>query len=167
MAEINNKIFFQKKTWLAVAGLLLLLLILVKFFGKKPARTKVVSDVKTEIKIQQVEKNQVPANFPFDIPMETGAAITVNYNAAAPDDRTQATRGFITQKTLGENYQLYTDYFNNNGWTIFNKLDADNFKLITARKANLTATVTMNQNSATKVNTVQISVEVAGVASPK
>jgi hypothetical protein len=59
---------------------------------------------------------------------------------------------------LEENVKIYTDYFKKNGWQLNTGIDNKDLKVVSATKDNLQAQVTINQNSATKIKTVSISV---------
>lgn len=71
-----------------------------------------------QVKIQEVAKNELPKDFPSDIPLEAGAEITLNFNTIIPTGELQATREFISAKTVTENLVLYKKILTENGWNI-------------------------------------------------
>lgn len=118
-----------------------------------PEKTKEI--VKTD-----VETNKSPEKFPTDIPIESGATITQNYNATAPDGRFQATRAFTSKKTLGENYALYKEWMNSNGWTIASSVDQPTYKMVSGTKGKQTLQASISENSSTKEVTVTLSLTI-------
>lgn len=115
-----------------------------------------------EIQPLKVEKTEVPLNqapvgFPADIPIEAGAKFLQNYNAMAENGLFQATRVFETAKTLDANFKLYGDYIANNGWTLLTSLNQETLKVLSAKKGEGNLQITINENSLTKIRTVDIS----------
>jgi len=104
-----------------------------------------------------VPKNVAPQGFPADIPIESGATITQNYNATAPNGMFQATREFQTKQSLGQNFALYSNYFASSGWKITNSLNLANVKILNAKKGNANLQITIFQNTTTKQNSISIS----------
>ena len=54
----------------------------------------------------------------MDIPLETGATVTLNYNAVNASGKFQASREFISKKTVDANFNFYLDSLKKSGWTI-------------------------------------------------
>ena len=79
-----------------------------------PAAAPVVVPVVTT----PVPQGALPQQFPSDIPLEAGAQITLNYNAINAAGNFQASREFISKKTVAENYALYQTVLKDNGWNI-------------------------------------------------
>lgn len=97
-----------------------------------------------------------PEKFPSDIPMEAGAKLTQNYNATTPTGAFQATKVFLTTKTLAENLTIYTNYFQQNGWKITASLDQPTYKMVTGAKDKQSIQVSIDENKMTKDRTVSI-----------
>lgn len=117
---------------------------------------------------KNIPTKEVPDKFPKDIPIEEGAKITQNYNATAADGRYQATRAFETSKTLDANYKIYSDYMKNNGWKIESNVNEATFKTLLGTNGDAKLQVNMNENSVTKVKTVDISLtDTSGVGAAK
>ncbi|HEX3099864.1 MAG TPA: hypothetical protein VHQ41_02735 [Patescibacteria group bacterium] len=113
--------------------------------------------IKLPVQQKDLPVNQVPEKFPTDVPIETGATITQNYNATADDGRFQATRAFETNKSLAENLTLYTNYLKAGGWTLNPVIDQDMFKLISGSKGNQQIQFAMTENNVSHKKTVTIS----------
>lgn len=151
-----------------VSGLLVFLLIIggVFWFLTKPANntsdTSAVNQAEQpEVKKQIVKKDLAPEvapeRFPANIPIENGAKITQNYNATAPDGRFQATRAFETSLTLAQNLTLYKDFLLKDGWKIETNLDMENYKMVLGTKGNAQLQVSIDNNAAIGMKTVNIS----------
>lgn len=104
----------------------------------------------------EVPLGQLPDKFPTNLPAEAGAKVTQNYTSTTPDGRFQATRTYETAKTLDENYSLYQDYFQKNGWQLQTGEDGKDIKLVSASKDGLKALVTITANQSTKVRVVDV-----------
>ena len=109
-----------------------------------------------EAVVHQVDKSKLPERFPADIPLETGAKIEQNFNATQ-GDRLQATRQFVSQKSVKENYDLYTQWLEQHGWKIAATLDQPNLKAISATKGEDSIHVSINKNSLSAEVTADIS----------
>lgn len=108
--------------------------------------------------VTQIPFSQLPPHIPADIPRETSLnLVTQNYTATTTDGRYQATRVFITLKSLDENFQIYHTYFTSRGWTITNTLNQPRLRAVAAAKGDLRLTVTVNTNSVTGQTTVDLS----------
>lgn len=139
----------------AVVVLATLLFLGIKyFFNEKEVIVPV--EEKPEVTISPVEAQNLPEKFPANFPLEKDVPINANYNAEASGSF-QSTRQFISKKTLAENYKLYTDYLKKDGWTITATLDTEDVKSIFAQKGRVSITITMNKNSMSGENTVDIS----------
>ncbi len=121
----------------------------------KPEVPAKVDPMKVEKK--DVPTNQVPDNFPLDIPIEKGAKITQNYNSTAENGLYQATRAFVTVKSLDENFKLYSDYLSQNGWKLISSLNQDNLKVLAATKGKSNLQITMSLNTANQSRTIEVS----------
>lgn len=108
----------------------------------------------------EVPVDKTPDKFPTGIPIEAGADITQNYNATATDGRFQATRAFITKKTLAENLTIYKDWMNANGWTIGSSIDQPTYKMVAGTKGKQELQASISENSATKDKTVTLSMTI-------
>lgn len=105
---------------------------------------------------QEVEPTKNPEKFPTDVPIESGARITQNYNASTTDGRFQATKEFQTNKTLAENLTIYRSYLESNGWEIRSTVDQENYKMIFGVKGNADLQVSMDYNSEQDMRKVTI-----------
>jgi hypothetical protein len=153
---------------LVVVVVLLAAFVVTKFYNKKlggPAAT----NSQPPLKVQEtaVDDNKLPQGFPSDIPLEDGAVVTQNYNATTSGSENtasfQATRVFESKKTLEQNFDLYTTFFKQHGWTIKTSFEDVSAKSITAQKGAYIVTVHIGQNTITGTVTVNIT---ASPASP-
>lgn len=103
-----------------------------------------------------VPVTKTPDSFPVNIPMEKDAKITQNYNAKAENGLYQATRVFESVKSLDENFKIYSDYINSNGWKLVSSLNQENLKALAAQKDKGNLQVTLNENSQTHIKTVSV-----------
>lgn len=137
----------------AALGLTLVIAPFMKY-NNRPAlqHRKAVADFQRV----EVDKSSLPEKFPFDIPLEKNAVITQNYNATAEDGSFQATRAFLTEKSLAENLAIYKKYFIDNDWKITATVNQTAFKKLTATRGGQTIEVSINDDAASKLNTVSI-----------
>ena len=147
-----------------LVGLLLILaaaaaltLIARQFMGPD---TNVAEQEDGQLKLnkQDVAAEQLPQQFPSNLPVEAGATITENFNATTDDGRIQATRAFTTKKTLAENLTLYTKYMKDNGWTIGLTVDESMEKMVAGSKGSQRLQVNIVEHPSTNIRTVTISV---------
>ena len=104
-----------------------------------------------------VESYKLPNGFPIDMPLEENARILQNYVVSTPDGRSQSTRSFETQKSLAENYKLYSDYMKKNNWEINVKVDQANLKVLSGSSAGLELKIDITQSSVSSPRVVTIS----------
>ncbi len=155
--------FLQSKKIIWVFAIIAIAAVLVAVIAGMMAKKKVSTSVKSEeVKVNQkeVDQTKLPDKFPSEIPLEQGAKITQNYNATGSDGRFQATRAFVTAKTLDANYKIYTDFFKNNGWQLETGVNQTEVKVINASKDKLHAQVTLNYNVTTQLKTVDITIAI-------
>lgn len=107
-------------------------------------------------KIEKVDATQLPSGFPADMPLEKDAKIDQNFNATA-EGKTQATRKFVSQKTLKENFDIYKDWLTKNGWTIIATLDVEEVKSIGAQKGADSVNISITKDPVSKKAVVDIS----------
>lgn len=154
---MDNSSRSKKVTWVIV---ILVVVAILAIIGIALSKSKQNSQEEkpAEFKVQQtdVSNDQLPEKFPGDIPLETGAKVTQNYNATTTDGRFQATRTFESKKTLDDNMKIYTDYAKKAGWTLGTAIDQPKLKVVSANKGNMNLVVTINQSSG--ITTVNITV---------
>ncbi len=122
--------------------------------GKKDQQ---ISERQLNVRKEEVKKDQLPKDFPANLPIEEGATITQNYNATSADGTFQATRVFETKKSLDENYKIYQNYLQANGWKIQADLKQDNYQMLLGVKEGSSLQVSINKNSVNGISTVDIS----------
>ena len=122
-----------------------------------PASSMSDSQNNTTTKISEVNENALPSKFPINIPLESNAKITQNYNATTDDGVFQASRGFVSNKTIDENFAIYSKFITTNGWRIKSSKNDPNYKMLTGVKGNAEIQVTISLSEIDKTNTVVIS----------
>ena len=70
------------------------------------------------VPVTNVPNNQLPDRFPKDIPLEAGAAVVTNFNAINSAGMFQASRTFISSKSMSANFSLYQNWLKTNGWSV-------------------------------------------------
>ncbi len=155
MSDQFKKIFFG---FIAVILLIVVISLLMMFVVKKKQPTTVQTQTSQNnlVKKQDVDVNKNPEKFPADIPIESGAKITQNYNATAQDGRFQATRVFETKKTLDENLTIYKNYLSKAGYKVQSTVDQNNYKMIFGTKDEASLQISIDNNTAFNIKTVSI-----------
>ncbi len=111
-----------------------------------------------QLELTDLKQNRLPEKFPSNIPLENNANITQNFNAVTPEGLFQATRAFVTAKSLEENLRIYTDYMDKNEWQIQNTINEPNLKMVQGNKGKARLQITIGESSSDpKVRTVTIS----------
>lgn len=106
--------------------------------------------------VTKVDNTELPNRFPADFPMDKGAQVLVNQNSEK-DGAYQASRSFVTSKTLTNAYTLYNNYLKKNGWTIVIGNSKDVSKFIYATKdPNTSITINLDKNNIINQNTVNV-----------
>lgn len=93
-----------------------------------------VTTAPAPVKLTEVDKTKLPDRFPADVPIEAGATITLNYNAVNAKGLFQASREFVSKKSMADNFTLYQKALTASGWTITSAMDQPNQKIILATK---------------------------------
>lgn len=168
---MHNLLSSRKIIWVfAAVGVLAVLFVLAAGLANKKdlAGRQTTPTPKFAVTQQDIDSTKLPDKFPVGFPQETGAKITQNYQATAPDGRQQSTRTFESAKSLDENLKIYQDYFKKNNWTINDTNSAENYRSILASKDGLLIQVAIDQN-ASKVVTVNTTIipQAASSSTPK
>lgn len=77
-----------------------------------------------------VPVNQLPENFPVDIPLEKGTKVVQNYNSVHNDGTVEATREFRTSSSWDEVKKTYSDYMEQAGYSIDSIIEGDSLKAL-------------------------------------
>jgi hypothetical protein len=156
---ISNKIIWL---FLIIGIIAVVTTLVLAFISRKSveptANVNNTQNLKLQVERKDIPTSQLPPDFPAEIPMEPGSKVTQNYTAQAGDGRFQMTRAFETQKSLEENFRIYQSFFQRNNWTIVSTVNQPSLKGLLARKGGLSVQVSINENAATKVKTVDITV---------
>ncbi len=159
---MNNSVFSNRKVIWALLIVLVLAVAAVLFYSgvfKSNNSTETPLTTKTEptVETKEVEKSQLPDKFPADFPIEAGATVTTNNVKTSSDGRFQSTHSFESAKTVDQNFAIYSDYFKTHGWIINSTVTTiKNYRSIYAGKGDITIQVSINDNQATHVKTVDI-----------
>jgi hypothetical protein len=108
----------KKRFWVwAVITVVLIVFALCLVFWKVSAPKKTASVVTV---VSNVPAGQLPAGFPVNIPMEQGAPVVSNFNAATQSGQFESARAFQSSKTASQNIALYAEFLTNpaNGLTM-------------------------------------------------
>lgn len=148
-----------KKVVLISIILFLVLAGIVYFTQRNSSKTeKFLNNQVPEVQKTNVDFSKLPDKFPEDIPIEKDAKTTQNYNSTTPEGQLQATRTFVTQLSLEENYQIYEKFFQDNGWTIKATTNEPTYKMIAGGKDKKNILVAIDENKGPdKTKTVSIS----------
>src|SRR3989338_2334245 len=113
---MNNN---NNKKWIGGAVAIILVIVAIAFLGKVKVNDPEPSPTPPPPnKIENVPVNQAPKGFPTQLPIESGAEITNNYNATSPDGRFQAARVFSSTKSVQANFDFYNNYLTKNNWKV-------------------------------------------------
>ena len=149
----NNQLL---KILVVVAVLFLLLYVAIQINTFKNDKLA-TQPLPAQVQKTNVDFDKVPEKFPTNIPIESGARLTQNYNAVTPEGAFQATRTFVTEKSLTENIDFYTDFLSKDGWKTNLSADQANFKMISGAKDGKKINISADENKISKIKTVTIS----------
>lgn len=157
--------FEGKKTYqvFLVIGLIAVVVVAVLTIIKMKQKT---TPEKKEITVKTKDYNpeELPDKFPKEIPLEKDATVIINNDTTSSIGHFSAIRRFESKKTLQDNFDLYKDFFNKNGWTIANTVDTENLKIINASKDKMSVRIDINKNTVTNIITVDITATPEGGA---
>jgi hypothetical protein len=130
--------------WLAVVIVMIALAVCLVFW-KNNGVPKVTP--KSTV-IANVPSGQLPAGLPSNIPLEKGAPVVSNFNAATQNGQVQATRSFKSSKTAAQNISLYAGFLANpaNGWKVItSSTDSLGDKTMVAKNVGALLTIRVSQ----------------------
>lgn len=105
-----------------------------------------------------VPEDRLPKNFPSSIPLEAGAAVTVNQNSVDLNGNQVASREFVSSKTIWENFTFYKEVLEKEGWTITSTSDKETQKVIFATKGKQEVNIRCYGSSDARTSRVAINV---------
>jgi len=151
---------------IVVVALVVAVAIIFKIVGKGPyinKKSPVAQTVQTAVpafvSVATIPDAQVPKGFPSDFPFENGVKVLQNSEIKDPVTRkTQSTRAFVSQKTVGDNWSLYRGYIKSNGWSVISSTDQPAIKNFHATKggAVLDVTVAKDQSGQATITAVYV-----------
>jgi len=96
----------------------------------------------------QTTKNELPPDFPSNIPIENGSKMTQG-DSKDYGDQKQLTIVFNTAKTIEQNFTLYSDFLGGDGWSMRNKYKDKNIASLygTKQGSNINITISTEQVS--------------------
>lgn len=152
----------QNKKIIVVVVLVLFVAVAIGLFLKQKVSNKLFDQSKTDeakVKITKthVDFSKTPEKFPENVPIESTAKLTQNYNSTTSEGHFQATRTFETQSTLEENFKLYTDFLKIDGWDIRANTDTPTYKMLLGIKGSQSLQITIDENMGSLIKTVSIS----------
>lgn len=132
--------------------------LVISMFKKDDGAQQNTNQVESPIQSKtDIPVDKLPDKFPVNVPVEDGAEISQNYNASTKDGSVQATREFVTNKTLAENLTIYKKYLQDNGWIVSATVDTETYKMVAGSKEKQELQISIGENTASKVKTVSIS----------
>ncbi|MBL8030204.1 MAG: hypothetical protein JNN11_03075 [Candidatus Doudnabacteria bacterium] len=149
---MNKKILTLIVLLLALGGVIL-------WYTKLPKKEVKAPEVK-ETTLEQplpkpVEHSKLPEKFIAGFLLEENVTVTDNYNSET-DKIFQATRQYVSKKSLAENYKLFENYLNSNSWKIVSRAQNEQYRILSAEKDGTMVTVSMTANALEKQNIVDI-----------
>lgn len=153
---------------LIALAVFVIVVLVAKYSGLKGSNNKPVKNNQSEVKhnpaedykLTSVDSKKLPDLMPANIPFETGAVVQQNFQGV--NDVTgerQATRVFVSAKTLQENYDSYKNYLEKNGWSLGQTYNAAEIKIISATKDK--ASLVVSANILNKQNIVNVTYRLA------
>jgi uncharacterized repeat protein (TIGR01451 family) len=107
---------------------------------------------------------RIPDRLPSDMPLEeAGNTVTQNYIGGSNRGQYQATRQFVTTRTLDAAIALYNDYFTSHGWPIVATSSLGNLRASAALKDGVLIQATISGNSLSSVRTIDLSLSSGGL----
>ncbi len=152
----------KKVLWvfLAIGGAAVLIMLIATLVVKP--ENQVASEQKPASSQQfertDVPDEQLPAQFPTNLPIEASAKVADNFNSTANDGTFQATRSYISARTPAENFKTFSDFFKQNGWTTLVTSDTATLKSLSVQKGDTTiqvlayTTIDAAKSSMVKIN---------------
>jgi hypothetical protein len=113
--------------------------------------------------IKQIPLNELPRLLPPDIPLEKNALILQNYSQVI-GNREQATRQFLSSKSLKENFEIYQNYLKNKNWSIISTVDGPDLKSLAARKERPPDVISITISKNKQTNQVIVDITLVGPA---
>lgn len=158
---MNNSIVSKKLVgaFLAVGLLAILIAIIGSWTGRRQTSNNQSNEqnlVQATTITKTVDNSKLPDNFPANFPQEPGAVILRNDVQTSADGKLQATRSYVTVKSLADNFKLFQDYLKKNNWTVTVLANQTDHKTLGATKDNLSLQVNLNDNQLTKQKTVDL-----------
>lgn len=155
--NMQNLLSSRKLPWVfAVVGIIVVALAIAGSKYRSKSQGTAPTNTESKVVTTNIAPSQLPDKFPSDIPQESGAAVLKNDVQFATDGRFQATRSYVTAKSLDENIKIFRNYFQTHGWTLTTNVDQPLFKSISATKGDLNMQVSINDNQLSKQKTVDI-----------
>ena len=155
-----NKII-GKKTIIVILLLAILAVVAVWALRFKQGRAPMANQSKQPtLGMKPLSPEQKPQLMPPDLPVESGAQVTQNFNYTQTGME-QGTTRYVTQKTEAQNTVIFQGYLTNAGWSnIAIQKPTSNLVIITASKTGpkLSIIITLSQNNVNKQDVVDITV---------
>ncbi|TSA45498.1 hypothetical protein D4R52_02335 [bacterium] len=154
-----NETKIMKKSTIVIIILVAAVLVLAFVFSNGTLFNKKAGETGKkgpEVKRTDLAKDAVPAGFPAEIPIEQGAKIVTNFQATNTEGKLQGTRVFESQKTVAQNYKIYTDFAANYAWKVMGKSESENLSSLLLAKDTAQLTINISKNTITGVVTVEL-----------
>lgn len=140
--------FLKQKNFIyfALVALCLTGLGFYKYFRNSPARVVLPDNS------GKMEERPVPDGYFGDLPVQGDARVIKNYQSDIFGGGKQTVRIFVSKKNLVENYNLYKNFFTQNGWEIRTDNIGENAAYLEGFAKAKEFTVQITQSGETQVN---------------
>ncbi len=101
----------------------------------------------------------LPVGFPIDIPIEKDVQFTQSYSLDYPGQR-QLSIVFLSTKTVKENFDLYKNYAEKDGWNTSSNGEKLEIAFVYATKERMEMNVMVNKDTSTPVSKSQVSISI-------
>ncbi len=104
-------------------------------------------------------ENENPTDFPTNIPVEQGVKVNQSYSLDYAGQK-QLSIVFPSVKTIKQNYTLYADFLNKDGWVVVNKYESATVSSMYGAKGNNDINITINEGASVTPAKSQVSISV-------
>jgi hypothetical protein len=114
VAKQMNNLGMNKKTWIILAGVILIIAGGLFLYSSNKNQSKVIP---IEITTDQLAKADIPTGLPQNLPTEAGSKVLQNYESRTNDGRLQSTRQITSKKSAQTALSVYVQFFKDLGWS--------------------------------------------------
>lgn len=104
---------------------------------------------------KKVDFSKMPEKFISGFILEENVTVVDNYNSET-DKIFQATRQYVSKKSLAENFKQFESYLNSNNWKILSRAQTPQYRVLSGEKEGALVTISVTENTLDKQNLVDI-----------